>query len=194
MLSLIVLSAPLRSTLTASTTVAILWRWAKKSSFFVNPLRILAAVFCLAVFLGGCTRAPRVAENEEDLRQALMQAVREGDADVLARFAHPSSDPEIIGAATQSIAVFFSTEFNRVASDLLEPTDLPDWMPGQLDGKPLEYTASLDGIILIRAAKDDELDPASMELFMPYTIESGVCYIAPVSYADRESNQPNKSE
>jgi hypothetical protein len=136
----------------------------------------------LTLGLSGCGRDSSTAKSEEELKSILAEAFREGDINTVSHLFHESTDPELKKDMVAFIKPWFDFKPEKVSPSIVQLEDISLDLPGELNGRPLEYTTRIDGVIFLDGRSPGEHGEDKVTLYMPYTRSADGYSLAGVAY------------
>ena len=126
-----------------------------------------------------CSDRPRMADSEEDLKSMLAEAFREGDTSLVGSLMHPSTDKELKDEMLKFIQPWFDFKPAKVTPSIIQLADVPFPLPGELNGRTLKYTTSIDGVVFLDGRSPSEHGEEKVGLYFSFTkTAEGYCLTA----------------
>ena len=129
---------------------------------------LLLLVFTSMVFTS-CSERPRPAKSVKELQSILTEALREGDTDTVEALSHPATSLELKDGMLKIIKPLFDFKPEKVTPTIIQLTDVPMDLPGELKGRRLRYTTRVDGVIFLDGRSTSERGETEISLYLPYT-------------------------
>jgi hypothetical protein len=155
---------------------------------------LLFVVAWAVIGISSCGGDSRSVKSEEELKSVLSEAFQEGDIDTVSALFHSSTDSELKGEMVAFLKPWVESKPTAVTPSIIRLEDIPLDLPGNLNGRALRYTTSIDGVVFLDGRSQGELGEEKLELYMPFTRSEDGYSLAGVAYDHQHNKKQNKLE
>lgn len=151
---------------------------------------LLFIVAWTVIGLSSCGGDSCTVRSEEELKSVLAEAFQEGDIGTISALFHSSTDSECKVEMVAFLKPWIESKPTTVTPSIVRLEDISLDLPGELNGRALKYTTSVDGVVFLDGRSQGEHGEEKVALYMPFTRSEDGYSLAGVAYSHPNNNKP----